>query len=133
MMARIPLPGRRVAMRLLVALAMAIWGPAPIGPGTSADAATASALATADLPAIRTAGTLRLLVTAPEHLQRAGDPKREELALAMAFAARLGLRAVPVVVSDRSQLIPALRAGHGDVIVGSLAITPERAQEIAFS
>src|SRR5262249_16665575 len=61
------------------------------------------------------------------------DPKREELALAMAFAARLGLRAVPVVVSDRSQLIPALRAGHGDVIVGSLAITPDRAQEIAFS
>ena len=77
--------------------------------------------------------TLRLLVTAPEHLQRAGDPKREELALAVAFARKLGLRAVPVVVSDRSQLIPALRAGRGDVIVGSLAVTPERAEEIAFT
>ena len=51
----------------------------------------------------------------------------------MAFARKLGLRAVPVVISDRSQLIPALRAGQGDVIVGSLAITPERAEEIAFT
>ena len=40
---------------------------------------------------------------------------------------------MPVVVSDRSQLIPALRAGRGDIIVGSLAITPERAEEIAFT
>ena len=37
------------------------------------------------------------------------------------------------MVSDRSQLIPALRAGRGDVIVGSLAVTPERAAEIAFT
>jgi membrane-bound lytic murein transglycosylase F len=88
---------------------------------------------TGDLPAIRKAGALRLLVTAPEHLQRASDPKREELALAVSFARKLGLRAVPVVVSDRSQLIPALQAGRGDVIVGSLAITPERAAEIAFT
>ena len=94
---------------------------------------TPDATATGDLPAIRKSGTLRLLVTAPEHLQRAGDPKREELALAVAFASKLGLRAVPVVVSDRSQLIPALRAGRGDVIVGSLAVTPERAEEIAFT
>src|SRR5262245_36628347 len=126
MMARLPRPGRRLAMLPLAALAMAAWGPSP---GT----ATAGALPTGDLPAIRKAGTLRLLVTAPEHLQRAGDPKREELALAMAFARKLGLRAVPVAISDRSQLIPALLAGHGDVIVGSLAITPERAREVAFS
>jgi membrane-bound lytic murein transglycosylase F len=88
---------------------------------------------TADLAAIRKTGAIRLLVTAPEHLQRAGDPKREELALAVTFARKLELRAVPVVVADRSQLIPALRAGRGDVIVGSLAITPERAEEIAFT
>jgi peptidoglycan lytic transglycosylase F len=124
---------RRIAMLPLAALAVGAWGPAPLGPRTSADAATAGALSTADLPAIRKTGTLRLLVTAPEHLQRAGDPKREELALAVAFARKLGLRTVPTVVSDRSQLIAALRAGHGDVIVGSLAITPERAREIAFS
>src|SRR5262245_19188102 len=126
MMARLPRPGRRLAMLPLAALAMAAWGPSP---GT----ATAGALPTGDLPAIRKAGTLRLLVTAPEHLQRAGDPKREELALAVAFARKLGLRPLPIVVSDRSQLIPALRAGQGDVIVGSLAITPERAREVAFS
>ena len=51
----------------------------------------------------------------------------------MAFARKLDLRAVPVVISDRSQLIPALRAGQGDVIVGSLAVTPERAEAIAFT
>ena len=89
--------------------------------------------ATGDLPAIQKSGVLRLLVTGSEHLQRAGDPKREELALAVAFARKLDLRAVPVVISDRSQLIPALRAGQGDVIVGSLAITPERAEVIAFT
>jgi membrane-bound lytic murein transglycosylase F len=133
MMARISLPRRRIAMLPMAALALAAWGLVPIGPRMSAAAATADALATVDLPAIRNTGTLRLLVTAPEHLQRAGDPKREELALAVAFARKLGLRAVPIVVSDRSQLIPALRAGRGDVIVGSLAITPERAQEVAFS
>ena len=51
----------------------------------------------------------------------------------MAFAQKVGLRAVTVVVPERSQLIPALRAGRGDVIVGSLAITAERAAEIAFT
>jgi membrane-bound lytic murein transglycosylase F len=99
----------------------------------SARSAAAQDLATGDLPAIRKAGALRLLITAPEHLQRAGDPKREELALATAFARKLELKAVPVVVSDRSELIPALRAGRGDVIVGSLAVTPERANAIGFT
>jgi membrane-bound lytic murein transglycosylase F len=114
----------------LIALTAALGGYAPSRPGS---AAAAEAPATGDLPAIRAAGALRLLVTAPEHLQRAGDPKREELALAMAFARKLDLRAIPIVVSDRSQLIPALQAGRGDVIVGSLAVTPERAAAIAFT
>ena len=100
---------------------------------SAAAGGTPDATATGDLPAIQKTGALRLLVTAPENLQRAGDPKREELALAVAFARKVGLRAVPVVVSDRSQLIPALRAGRGDVIVGSLAVTPGRAGEIAFT
>jgi peptidoglycan lytic transglycosylase F len=133
MMTRRSPRGRRIAVLPLAALALAAWGLAPTGPRTSAAAATAGGLATADLPALRKTGTLRLLVTAPEHLQRAGDPKREELALATAFARKLGLRATPIVVSDRSQLIPALRAGQGDIIVGSLAITPERAREVAFT
>ena len=37
---------------------------------------------------------------------------------------------VPVV---RSQLIPALLAGHGDIIAAGLTITPERQSEVAFS
>ena len=122
----------RVVALSLTVLAGALSGQVMLGRGSAA-AAEAPDVATGDLPAIRSAGALRLLVTAPEHLQRAGDPKREELALAIAFARKLGLRAIPIVVSDRSQLIPALRAGRGDVIVGSLAVTPERAAAIAFT
>ena len=120
--------GRSVSLSLMILGGM-------LGGQTSAGArpAGAEALATGDLPAIRKAGALRLLVTAPEHLQRAGDPKREELALAVAFARKLELRVIPIAVSDRSQLIPALRAGRGDVIVGSLAVTPERADAVAFT
>ena len=124
----IPAVAWRVALSL--SLLAGTLGGLTLLAGRSAGAAET---ATGDLPAIRTSGTLRLLVTAPDHLQRGGDPKREELALAMAFARKLELRAIPVVVSDRSQLIPALRAGRGDVIVGSLAVTPERAKAIAFT
>jgi membrane-bound lytic murein transglycosylase F len=131
--ARVPSVTSRVLALSLTVLAGALWGLPPNGSRSAAAAETPAPAATGDLPAIRAAGALRLIVTAPEHLQRAGDPKREELALAMAFARKLELRVIPVVVSDRSQLIPALRAGHGDVIVGSLAVTPERAGAIAFT
>src|SRR5262245_50027284 len=131
--ARIPGLAGRVAALSLTVLATGLWDGSPIGPRSAGSAETSGTVATGDLPAIRKTGALRLLVTAPEHLQRAGDPKREELALAVAFARKLELRAIPVVVSDRSQLIPALRAGRGDVIVGSLAVTPERAEAIAFT
>ena len=115
-----------------MALVVVLTGRAPFPPPAAAAEAPGPA-ASGDLPEIRKTGTLRLLVTAPEHLQRAVDPKREELALAVAFAQKVGLRAVTVAVPDRSQLIPALRAGRGDVIVGSLAITADRAAEIAFT
>ena len=121
----------RIALLSIVALAVAAWSPGPLDAAAAIPAPGAAA--TGDLSAIQKSGAIRLLVTGSEHLQRAGDPKREELALAVAFARKLDLRAVPVVISDRSQLIPALRAGQGDVIVGSLAITPERAVEIAFT
>jgi membrane-bound lytic murein transglycosylase F len=119
---------------LLSALLVMGW-PVGLAPraASAASGPASEAAATGDLSAILKSGTLRLLVTAPEHLQRAGDPKRDELALAVAFARKLELRAVPVVISDRSELIPALRAGRGDVIIGSLAITPDRAEQILFT
>src|SRR5262245_49443729 len=124
--------GAITRITLLIALVGASWSQASLAVW-AAPVAPSGSTAPGDLPPIRKTGVLRLLVTAPEQLQRAGDPKREELALAVAFARKLDLQAVPVVVSDRSQLIPALRAGQADVIVGSLAITPERAAEIAFT
>jgi peptidoglycan lytic transglycosylase F len=122
----------RLARLFSVVLAVMFSGWVSLLPPPAA-AESPGLAATGDLPEIRKTGRLRLLVTAPEHLQRAGDPKREELALAVAFAQKAGLRAIPVVVPERSELIPALRAGRGDVIVGSLAITHERAAEIAFT
>jgi membrane-bound lytic murein transglycosylase F len=134
--ARLPGWPARIAgpAALLSALLVMGWpvGPAPRA-ASAASGPASEAAATGDLSAILKSGTLRLLVTAPEHLQRAGDPKRDELALAVAFARKLELRAVPVVISDRSELIPALRAGRGDVIIGSLAITPDRAEQILFT
>lgn len=134
-------------MKVLVALATALalglatecdaasWWPGSAGAAVAAVAADSATpvTATGDLSAIQRTGALRMIVTGPDSLQRANDPKREEQALAAAFARKLGLRVVAVVVSDRSQLIPALRGGRGDVIVGSLAITPERAEAIAFT
>jgi membrane-bound lytic murein transglycosylase F len=125
-------PPGRLALLSTVMLAVVVSGWVSL-PRPAAAAEAPGSAATGDLPEIRKTGRLRLLVTAPEHLQRAGDPKREELALAVAFAQKAGLRAVPVVVPERSELIPALQAGRGDVIVGSLAITHERAAQIAFT
>src|SRR5262245_12007753 len=84
----------RVA-RVVGALGLLLAGSAALTP--SRVAAEAPGIATGDLPAIQKTGALRLLVTAPEYLQRAGDPKREELALAVAFARKLDLRPVSIV------------------------------------
>jgi peptidoglycan lytic transglycosylase F len=130
--ARIAGPATRAPLLSALLLVVSSWSLAPRA-ASAAGVATPDAAATGDLPAIQRSGTLRLLVTAPDHLHRAGDPKRDELPLAVAFGRKLDLRAVPVVISDRSQLIPALRAGRGDVIVGSLAITPERAEQVLFT
>src|SRR5688500_15101148 len=99
----------------------------------SAFAAGAPA-STGDLPEIQKRGSLRLLVTGgAEYLPRSGDPRSTERSLAEQLARKLGVEAVYVPVADSSELIPELLAGKGDVIVAALAVTPERAEKIAFT
>jgi membrane-bound lytic murein transglycosylase F len=87
-----------------------------------------------DLSDIKAKRTIRFLVHGEaDYLPRAGDPRAAERALAEEFAARLGLRAEFVSVAEQDDLISELNEGHGDVIVGSLAITAGRSQRIAFS
>jgi extracellular solute-binding protein (family 3) len=50
-----------------------------------------------------------------------------------ALAERLGLTPVFIPVAEQDDLITELNDGHGDVILGSLAITAERSKRIAFS
>ncbi len=88
-----------------------------------------------DLPALRERGRLRLL--APrwegEGLPREGLPAREMRAQAEHFAARLGLEPVWILVEGFGELIPALNAGRGDVIVTNLTVTEPRREAVAFS
>jgi len=56
-----------------------------------------------------------------------------ERALAEELAARLELKPVFVPVATQEDLITQLNDGHGDVIVGSLAVTAERGKRIAFT
>jgi membrane-bound lytic murein transglycosylase F len=87
-----------------------------------------------DLPEIKSKGTVRFLVHADaDYLPRGADPRAAERALAEEFATWLGVAAVFVPVAEQTDLISELNQGHGDVIIGSLAITAERSKQIAFS
>lgn len=89
---------------------------------------------TGDLPAIVGKKKIRFLVpAAPDHLPRAGDPRALDLALAEDFAAKLGIEAVVVPIVERDKLLSELAAGRGDVVVGSMAITKERLEKVAFT
>lgn len=105
--------------RACIALALAL-----VGAGEPKD----------DLKEIQARGEIRFLVPGElDYLPREGDPRRAEQDLARAFADKLKLKAVFVPVGEHAALIPELQAGSGEVIVASLAVTPERAAKVAFS
>lgn len=94
---------------------------------------TASAQA---LDAIKKKGqlTIGMLVDFPPFgiTNLEGQPDGYDADIAKALAKSLGVKAeiVPVTGPNR---IPFLQTGKVDVLVASLAITPERAQQVAFS
>jgi membrane-bound lytic murein transglycosylase F len=87
-----------------------------------------------DLADIKRKGFLRILFHGEaDHLPRNGDPRAAERALAEELAARLGVTPTFISVAEQDDLITELNDGHGDMIIGSLAITAERSKRVAFS
>ena len=92
---------------------------------------------TGDFDAIQRHGQLRLLVVREpatvERLPRAGTPTSAQIEAAARFARSVGLEPVIVLVDHFDALIPALRAGRGDLIIANLPITAERRERIDFT
>jgi len=89
-----------------------------------------------DLSIIRDRGELRIIVPRmprERRLPREGHPLDFERDLALEFASALGLEAQFVPVRARSDLIPALVEGRGDLIAATLTVMPERESLMAFS
>ena len=92
-------------------------------------------LLTGDLPQLRTNGQLRILVQRidPRVLQRPDCPLSRQRRLAAAAAASLGLQAHFIELDTRSDLIPALLEGRGDLISANLPITASSSRIIDFT
>ena len=90
-----------------------------------------------DFDAIIRHGKLRILVpqdfTSAAYLPRKRSPLAEQQRMVEEFALSHGLIPELVIVKNFSELIPALVAGKGDVIINNLTITEQRRRKISFS
>lgn len=82
--------------------------------------------------------TLRILrprqqLDEPDYLPRSGVPQSEELKLVESYADSVGLKPEYVYVDGYDQLIPALLAGKGDIIVDNLTVTASRKEKVHFT
>lgn len=95
---------------------------------------TDHAASTGDLDEIKKRGVLRVLIRQPDgQLPRSGSPLEAEKLLAAEFAGKLNLKVAYVEVPSRSELLPWLRRGEGDVVAASLQKTVARSKEAAFT
>jgi membrane-bound lytic murein transglycosylase F len=92
---------------------------------------------TGDFGAIRDHGQLRLLVVREpgdiDRLPRAGTPTSSQIRAAARFARSVGLDPVIVLVDHFSELVPALMAGRGDIVVANLRMTEARRERLDFT
>ena len=89
-----------------------------------------------DLAQIRQRGTLRVLVPRLDRhdfLPRRGSPLEHERELLAEFALEEGLEIYWVSVDSRSDLIPFLLEGQGDLIAANLTATRERRNRVDFT
>lgn len=89
-----------------------------------------------DLDQMKRRGTLRILLPLLDrngHLPRGGSPLDSDRELISAFAEREGLQPFWIPVRARSDLIPYLLAGKGDLIAADLTVTDERRKLVAFT
>ncbi|MCP4187195.1 MAG: transporter substrate-binding domain-containing protein [Gammaproteobacteria bacterium] len=82
-------------------------------------------------------GSLRILLpqdfTSVTYLPRRRSPLAEQQRIAEAFAESHGLKPELVFVKSFAELIPALQAGKGDIIINNLTINDQRLKKISFS
>jgi len=82
-------------------------------------------------------GKLRILLTqdftSVDYLPRRRSPLAAQQRMAEDFALSHGLTPELVIVNNFSELIPALVAGKGDIIINNLTINDQRRQKISFS
>lgn len=92
------------------------------------------AVVRADLPAIKEAGVLRVLIHRgpASSLGRTGSPLDRELALVELFARSRSLPVRFVNVDGRARLLPALLQGKGDMIASQLTVTARRQEKVQF-
>ncbi|MFQ5938252.1 MAG: transporter substrate-binding domain-containing protein, partial [Acidiferrobacterales bacterium] len=105
-------------------------------PKEAAPEADTGYVETGDLPQILTHAKLRLLIPRQleaDDLPRVGASTRAMEESAEVFAREMELVPVAIYVDKRTDLIPFLLEGKGDVIVANLTVTPERKKRIAFT
>ena len=91
---------------------------------------------TGDLNMLQKRGRLRLLAPRfdePQALPRDGIPVQHYQQIAEDFSISLGVDAQWVFVDAFSDLIPALEAGKGDLIVTNMTATDARKEHVSFS
>lgn len=88
-----------------------------------------------DLEAIKKRGVLRVLTrnNSSNYFIVRGQEWGFQLELTRAFAEHLGLRVEMVVPSSRSELIPKLLEGEGDLIAAGMTVTATRALDVLFT
>ena len=88
-----------------------------------------------DLPSLRRRGVLRILVQRRSEawLPRNGSPLDADRARAADLARELGLEPRFESVERFEELLPALAAGWGDLVVENLTATAARREQVAFS
>ena len=90
-----------------------------------------------DFEHILRSGKLRILLprdfTSITYLPRRRSPLADQQRTAEAFAESHGLTPELIIVKNFSELIPALEAGKGDIIINNLTINDQRLKKISFS
>ncbi len=90
-----------------------------------------------DFDSILQSGKLRILLpqdfTSVTYLPRRKSPLAEQQRMAEEFALSHGLTPELIFVKNFAELIPALEAGKGDVIINNLTINDQRRKKISFS
>jgi membrane-bound lytic murein transglycosylase F len=128
----------RLALRLLLPLlALAFFEPAQAFINRGYSSLEQTRVFNGDFVDILRQGKLRILLTrdfsSASYLPRGRSPLAEQQRIAEEFALSHGLMPELVIVDNFSKLIPALEAGHGDIIVDNLTINDFRLEKIAFS